>query len=1537
MSYIIYYSDPAKFSYPITVLDNTVYNSVGTGGLTLVGRNYPGYGQFVAENFIKLLENFSGPVPPVNPIEGQLWYDSNTRKLRVNDGAASNAVWKPINGIFQQSVEPTNVLDGDIWVDTSRNQIFLYGNNIWNLVGPEFSSAVEAGPKVETVQDILGNPHDIVKIYLDGSEVAIFADSDFTPQSVINGFSTLKAGLNLKNNSVLNGIADGANFVYQNGAKVSGNALLRNDINQTMGGQLTITQDGSAIRIGTDPTFILERTVNGSNANFVNTYQSFGTFSFNIRNSTGGNVRLLTMGGNPQQVIIPASTPATSTSTGALVVGGGVGIGSDLFVGGNLTFSNPTANLTVGNIDVIGNTTSTSTSTGALKVLGGVGVGGNLYVGGNISVPRSFFAANGPGFNGQILVTRGSYVEWINTPQTSTTTSFLSTVTAIGIIETLDPTNATSTSTGALRVRGGAGIGRDLWVGGDITGTNIAGASIAVSGTGSFNTVAVNATTPSTTSSNGALVVQGGVGIRGDLYVAGGVFSSRLTIDETIINSTVVQTNDVFTITNTLNATSTNSGALRVAGGAGIGRNLYVGGSGYFTGTVFVNGQALVTQNTYVINTGTGSTVGGVKIGSTIVASVDGTININTSTPMLTATYATFVSTTATIARLGGVKIGDNIDVEFDGTINVPVATDTVQGVVNVPVVSASGLDLVNGVLSLATATTLLRGGVRVPTGGGINVSSNGSISINTATLMSNAVTANFLTTIASSSTAGVVRIGPSIAVDGSGTINVNILPATTSTLGGVKQNPDFPSIVIAGDGEIGVNINFSTTGTGLDFGFDWSTTTNRYEVSYSLNTASVTTLGGVKIGTGIGVAPDGTISVTTGSFALQTATNAILGGVKVGTTLNAIGDGTININTATASQVGGIRVGTGLSIAGDATLSLNTATLVATAVNALNVNFTTTATATVLGLVKIGTGINAAGDGTISLNTATLVSTAVAIVTTATGSTLGAIKIGSGFLTTVDGTVSVDPSAVYALPTATNVTLGGVKIGTGINAAGDGTISLNTATLVQQAVSAISISTTATTTTLGAVKIGTGINAAGDGTISINTATLVNTSTFATFISTPATGSILGGVKIGTGIAVTLDGTISLNTATLVQQAVNATFISATATNVVLGGVRIGSGINAGTDGTISLNTSTLMTTAVAIITTATDTVLGAVKIGTGINAAGDGTISLNTATLVNTATFATFISSTATAATLGGVRIGSGIDITALGVISLNTSTLMTTATTARFISTTATSTTLGGVRIGSNLTALGDGTISFNTATLVGTAVSIVSTATAATLGGVRIGSGINASPTGVISLNTTTLMTTATTARFVSSPGTTSTIGGVKQGFGPIGEYSVGIDFDGSLFINFNFINSTGTEAVIAWNTSTGQYDVAWSRSDIRNSGYNVPYDTSTAMDNLMARVTTSGVAQLKANTATLTAAWSAYQVIASSTATWNVVTTSSSLTTGSWTSIGTNGNLTSTGDTIIATVQDTTGNKLYRVTYVKTAGTNSATSVIERLA
>jgi len=78
----------------LTTLADGTYDNTSTS-LTLVGKNYPGYGRFLNENLIYLLENFSNGIAPNNALPGQLWWDSNNAVLKVNAGAdTASTFWK---------------------------------------------------------------------------------------------------------------------------------------------------------------------------------------------------------------------------------------------------------------------------------------------------------------------------------------------------------------------------------------------------------------------------------------------------------------------------------------------------------------------------------------------------------------------------------------------------------------------------------------------------------------------------------------------------------------------------------------------------------------------------------------------------------------------------------------------------------------------------------------------------------------------------------------------------------------------------------------------------------------------------------------------------------------------------------------------------------------------------------------------------------------------------------------------------------------------------------------------------------------------------------------------------------------------------------------------------------------------------------------------------------------------------------------------------------------------------------------------------
>ena len=77
-------------AYPIKKTDGTQIGTIADGtvnstttSLTLIGKNYAGYGNFLNENYIALLENFAYTNAPAAAITVQLWFDTGALVLKV--------------------------------------------------------------------------------------------------------------------------------------------------------------------------------------------------------------------------------------------------------------------------------------------------------------------------------------------------------------------------------------------------------------------------------------------------------------------------------------------------------------------------------------------------------------------------------------------------------------------------------------------------------------------------------------------------------------------------------------------------------------------------------------------------------------------------------------------------------------------------------------------------------------------------------------------------------------------------------------------------------------------------------------------------------------------------------------------------------------------------------------------------------------------------------------------------------------------------------------------------------------------------------------------------------------------------------------------------------------------------------------------------------------------------------------------------------------------------------------------------------------
>jgi microcystin-dependent protein len=357
MPYTVNFTD-SQNKVPITVYDNTSNTDTS---LTFPGRNVTGYGKTVAENFLALLENFAGANQPVNPVEGQLWFDTGSRTLQIYDGVSWKAASDVQKSVIAPSVEQSKV--GELWVDTVNQQLYVFSGTDWILVGPNFSSGSQSGPLVESIIDTENNTQTVLTFYVDDAPLAIVSKNSFTPKNTITGFTTIKTGVNLTSNSTVGtggfgpkfyGTATAADALFVGNAVVDSGKFMRTDTTNTTEFGINI-RNNSGLTIGVDNTFNLSNSTTAAKI-----YNASSGSSIDLQLNTDG-------------------LPATVLR----VIDGKVGIqnlapSEALDVTGNVKLS--------GQLIVNNNSASTNLNNGSIKTAGGLAVTKNAIIGQTLDV-----------------------------------------------------------------------------------------------------------------------------------------------------------------------------------------------------------------------------------------------------------------------------------------------------------------------------------------------------------------------------------------------------------------------------------------------------------------------------------------------------------------------------------------------------------------------------------------------------------------------------------------------------------------------------------------------------------------------------------------------------------------------------------------------------------------------------------------------------------------------------------------------------------------------------------------------------------------------------------------------------------------------------------------------------------------------------------------------------------------------------------------------------------------------------------------------
>jgi len=236
------------------------------------------------------------------------------------------------------------------------------------LIGPSSSSGTNTGARNTTIIDITDVEQQAIINYVNNVPVSIIVATEFTPKSVITGFSVLKPGVNVSTNlsgtaGKFYGTSTNAENLLVSGNPVDGTKFVRND-------EPTVTQypftirNNTGVEIGTIKTLALG--VEGTNA-IISQQQSTGFLD--IRTNNDGTT------------ITPIRIKAN----------------------GNIGILNPDPEFTldiVGDINATGNISNDGTlDTNNTNITGTLDVTGNTTIGGTTTISGSIIADTNAAYN----------------------------------------------------------------------------------------------------------------------------------------------------------------------------------------------------------------------------------------------------------------------------------------------------------------------------------------------------------------------------------------------------------------------------------------------------------------------------------------------------------------------------------------------------------------------------------------------------------------------------------------------------------------------------------------------------------------------------------------------------------------------------------------------------------------------------------------------------------------------------------------------------------------------------------------------------------------------------------------------------------------------------------------------------------------------------------------------------------------------------------------------------------------------------------
>jgi hypothetical protein len=998
------------------------------------------------------------------------------------------------------------------------------------------------------------------------------------------------------------------------------------------------------------------------------------------------------------------STKRVITEIDITLAGGGLTISTGTQLG-------PTAQFAITNIDTLqlvtsrfnGNfttqqlqfqnaTSATGFAAAALALTGGMAIGQNLIVGTNITSSGTMYASGAQvvttatlnGFAGGNLIAGTDTAIVVGGSQTTIwNTSTLATITGRGattpsVVLFTNTTNSVSSSSGAVVISGGLGVAKDLWVGGDIY---VDGAQTFINKTNiSSGDQTITLSTGSTASSG----IANGAGLQ-----IGTVASPWITWlydgSTNWVSSQGVKVTNTLTVVSTVTSTGTTYGAVQIAGGVGIAKDVWIGGGLNLSGigNIVASPSGSVTMNPAgailisglgTLTLGTGTQLTGFN--SSNIIGNQSTQNLFTTTSQMNfATGATTVNigsistnsiTTLNSPTIIGSSSTQNVFNSGATTVNAFGGASTINmgagaGTINVGGTIASAQPIVN--LFNTTVGTINFGGAATSMVIGANAA---TIQINGSTVVGNNATQNLWN---------------------SGATNINLGGGTTGYFSvGAPSGTFIHNHAIVGTSQPTAYLWWTTATTVNAFGAANNITMGNLGGTLTLNATTVTTtLTGIQLYCGTATinayafTSATTVQIGSGNGQMILANPTIIGSSGTQYLFNTIATSMYFAGSSTFIAVGSPTSGQGNIVFYNQQVTFGnpggTLQMVAQSANTINL-FNTTATTMNFAGAATAVSIGAQNAATLTLSPGTVVgsnTTQNLFNTVATTMNFAGaattLTIGSGGTTVnLNGTITTPsisssiatPSTTFNLinSTATTVNFAGAATTITVGAAGANTFTLNHGTLVGSQTTQNLFNSVASTLNIGGAGTTVSIGATTGG-LNINNPTVGGSQATVNLWNTTATTINLGGAATQVSIGATT-GAFIHNNPTVGGSQATVNLWNTTATTINFGGAATQVSIGA-TTGAFIHNNPTVggsQTTANLWNTTATTINFGGAATAINIGASTGITTITNSLTVVGGLSFgyASYTTSSAIASNVSivGIRSSAPISMTLPAVVT-------------------------------------------------------------------------------------------------------------------------------------------------------------------------------------------------------------------------------------------------------------------------------------------